>query len=150
MSATKLDPALWTEAKRRGIKATGGRHSARAMQWAVRYYKAHGGRYGKDMPRADTHLAAWTRQRWRTASGDRSCDDGGRCSRRYLPDKDWSKLTAAQIRKTNAAKARGSARGRQYVPQPADVRRRLRGGRRSAATIRRRRAYTAETTAAAA
>ena len=73
-TAVKLDPHLWAEAKRRGVAAMGGRHSARAMQWAVRYYKAHGGRYRGTVPRRRTGLAKWTREKWRTASGRPSCD----------------------------------------------------------------------------
>ena len=55
------------------------KHSARKMQWAVQYYKSHGGTYaGKKSPSNKLHQ--WTKQKWRTASGKKS--EG---KRRYLP-----------------------------------------------------------------
>jgi hypothetical protein len=87
------------------------------MQWAVRDYKARGGTYLAASPRVSaTRLAEWTRQRWRTHSGKPS--EG---KRRYLPEAAWRRLTPAQIRRTNAAKRRGHARGEQWVRQPRDV-----------------------------
>ena len=43
-TATKLDPAKWSRAKARAKAKMGGKHSARAMQLAVKYYKQMGGR----------------------------------------------------------------------------------------------------------
>lgn len=118
--ARKSNPTLWAEAKRRACSdAKLCDHSARKMQWATRHYKARGGKYAsRGSRRTDTRLAHWTRQKWRTHSGRPS---KGR--RRYLPAAAWDHLTPDQIRRTNAAKRSGHARGRQYVAQPADVRR---------------------------
>jgi len=118
-TAQKLNPKLWEEAKRAACKASKRLcpHSARKMQWATRYYKEHGGTYaGKKSKR--NSLARWTKQKWRTHSGKPS--DG---KRRYLPAKAWRALSPSQIRRTDEAKRRGKS---QWVPQPADVRRKTR------------------------
>ena len=44
-TATKRDPAKWARAKARAKAKMGGKHSARAMQLAVKYYKDSGGSY---------------------------------------------------------------------------------------------------------
>ena len=43
--ATKRDPKKWAAAKARAKAKMGGKHSARAMQLAVKYYKDAGGKY---------------------------------------------------------------------------------------------------------
>lgn len=115
--ATKRDPQLWEDSKQRACSKAGlCLHSARKMQWATRDYKARGGKYSGKKSR-DNRLATWTKQRWRTHSGKPS---KGRL--RYLPNAAWSVLSKDQIRRTNATKRAGHARGRQYVRQPSDVR----------------------------
>ena len=44
-TATKRDPRKWAAAKARAKAKMGGKHSARAMQLAVKYYKDAGGSY---------------------------------------------------------------------------------------------------------
>lgn len=133
--ARKSNPALWERAKKAACSKGGlCKHSARKMQWATRYYKSHGGRYvGKR--RADNSLTRWGRQRWRTSSGKKS---GGR--RRYLPDRAWRNLTPSEKRRTNAAKARGYSRGKQYVRQPRDIARKTRRYRKMRESARRSKA----------
>ena len=83
------------------------KHSARKMQWAVHYYKSHGGTYaGKKSPSNKLHQ--WTKQKWRTASGKKS--EG---KRRYLPAEAWKHLTKKQIKETNRLKQKGYAKGKQ-------------------------------------
>jgi hypothetical protein len=122
--AHKADPALWERSKARACTEAGlCDHSARKMQWAVRDYKSRGGKYvGSKSPR--NKMRKWTRERWRTHSGKAS-----RGRLRYLPDAAWQRLSKDQVRRTNAAKRKGSARGKQYVAQPADVVRAVRGTR---------------------
>ena len=114
--AGKKDPKLWDACKE--AACTEGRlcnHSARKMQWAVACYRKRGGRYAS--PKSpDNKLARWTKQRWKTHSGRKS---EGRL--RYLPTAVWNRLTPSQIRRTNAAKREGHARGKQWVSQPRDV-----------------------------
>ncbi len=66
-------------------------------------------------------LSKWTRQKWRTSSGKPS--DG---KRRYLPDAAWNALTPAEKRATNAAKAKGNRKGKQFVAQPKKVAKKVR------------------------
>lgn len=116
-AATRSNPRLWQRAKREACRhhANLCPHSARKMQWAVAWYKKHGGTYvGRKSP--TNSLARWTRERWRTASGKPS--NG---VRRYLPSKAWDRLTPSQVRRTNASKARGHRLGKQWVSQPKDV-----------------------------
>lgn len=118
MISRKRDPDLWAKAKRAACtNAKLCDHSGRKMQWAVRHYKANGGRYsGRKSSR--NKLARWTRQDWRTDDGRPS---QGR--RRYLPSAAWDRLTESQKRRTNEAKRRGTAQGKQYTANPDDVRR---------------------------
>ena len=65
--ATKRDPAKWARAKARAKAKMGGKHSARAMQLAVKYYKEAGGTYtGKK--KKSKKIPKWTKQKWRTKS----------------------------------------------------------------------------------
>lgn len=66
-------------------------------------------------------LSKWTRQKWRTSSGKPS---NGK--RRYLPDAAWNALTPAEKRATNAAKAKGNRKGKQFVAQPKKVAKKVR------------------------
>lgn len=116
MNATRTDPKLWESSKQRACSIGNlCKHSARKMQWAVRDYKRRGGKY-KSAKRSSNKLVQWTEQRWRTSSGKPS--EG---VRRYLPDAAWAKLSPDQVRRTNAAKRRGFAKGKQWVKQPRDV-----------------------------
>ena len=73
--ATKRDPKKWAAAKSRAKAKMGGKHSARAMQLATKYYKDSGGTYsGKK--KASNKLSKWTKQKWTTKSGKPSSKTG--------------------------------------------------------------------------
>ena len=115
--AQKSDAALWARSKELACEqAKLCLHSARKMQWAVRYYKSHGGRYRSRAPSKDNKLKKWTKEKWRTHDGTKS--EG---KKRYLPSEAWGRLTPSQVRRTNRAKKRGFLQGKQYVRQPRDV-----------------------------
>ena len=61
-------------------------------------------------------LKKWGQQKWRTSDGSKS--EG---KKRYLPDKAWGALSASEKAATNAAKAKGNAKGKQFVAQPKGV-----------------------------
>jgi len=61
-------------------------------------------------------LDEWTKQDWTTSDGSPS-----KGKKRYLPKKAWDALSPAEKRATNAAKARGNKKGKQFVPQPAKI-----------------------------
>jgi len=87
-------------------------------QDAGRIYREAGGGYCGSRTASQRSLKKWTGERWTTASGRPACErltKAGTCADRYLPESAWKKLTPAQRRATQAAKAKG--RG-QFVPNP--------------------------------
>jgi hypothetical protein len=69
------------------------------------------------MKKPQQSLRDWTDQKWRTSSGKPSLETG----ERYLPDKAWANLTAAEKAATNAAKKKGMRSGKQFVRQPKEI-----------------------------
>jgi hypothetical protein len=109
----RSNPALWEKSKKRAVAKMGGKHSARAMQYAVYLYKQSGGKYKGSKPSSrENSLARWTAERWGYTNGKGS---------RYLPEKVRKSLTPSERRRTNAAKRRSSAQGKQWSRQPSDV-----------------------------
>ncbi len=114
-TAKKTKPALWARAKAQAKAKMGGKHSARAMQLATKIYKKAGGGY-RGSKSSSNKLTKWGKQKWQTSSGKKS--EG---KRRYLPKKAWKALTAKEKSATNAAKARGNKKGKQFVKQPKSI-----------------------------
>jgi hypothetical protein len=114
--ATKRDPKKWAAAKARAKAKMGGKHSARAMQLAVKYYKDAGGTYsGKK--KTSNKLSKWSKQKWRTKSGKPSSKTG----ERYLPEKAIKSLSSKEYAATTKAKRKGTKAGRQFVKQPKKI-----------------------------
>ena len=113
--AKKTKPTLWARAKAQAKAKMGGKHSARAMQLATKIYKKAGGGY-RGSKSSSNKLTKWGKQKWQTSSGKKS--EG---KRRYLPKKAWKALTAKEKSATNAAKARGNKKGKQFVKQPKGI-----------------------------
>ena len=61
-------------------------------------------------------LKDWTNQKWRTS--DNSPSKG---KKRYLPDAAWKALSPSEKAATNKAKAKGNAKGKQFVAQPKKI-----------------------------
>ena len=114
-TAKKTKPALWARAKAQAKAKMGGKHSARAMQLAVKIYKKAGGGY-RGAKSSSNKLSKWSKQKWKTSSGKKS--EG---KRRYLPEKAWKALSAKEKAATNRAKAKGCKKGKQFVKQPKGV-----------------------------
>ena len=114
--STKLDPAKWARAKARAKAKMGGKHSARAMQLATKYYKDAGGRY-KGSKKKSNKLSKWTKQKWKTKSGKPSSQTG----ERYLPEKAIASLSPKEYAATTEAKRKGTTAGKQYVKQPKKI-----------------------------
>ena len=102
--AKRTNEGLWRRSKAKALKKMGGKHSARAMQLAVKYYKDAGGRYAGRKSRGNS-LSRWGREKW-------GYDPKARKKGRYLPSKAWKKLTPAQRSATNSAKRRATRRGK--------------------------------------
>lgn len=61
-------------------------------------------------------LKDWTAQKWTTSDGKPS-----KGKKRYLPAVAWSVLSPGEKAATNRAKAKGNAKGKQFVKQPKSI-----------------------------
>ena len=68
------------------------------------------------LAKSQESLKKWTAQKWKTSDGKPS-----KGKKRYLPEKAWSSLTAAEKTATNKAKATGNSKGKQFVKQPKPI-----------------------------
>ncbi len=115
-------PEMRERIKNRIMRGTKG---GKAGQWSARkaqmlaaaYEKAGGGYKGKKTAKQKS-LKKWTGEKWRTSDKKpaiRKDSSGKTVTKRYLPDKAWDKLTAAEKKATNKKKAAGSRKGKQVV-----------------------------------
>ena len=119
-TAERTDPALWEAVKREVTAGTkggiAGEWSARKAQLAVALYKKRGGGYvGPKSP--SNSLAKWTREDWRTRSGEPSLVTG----ERYLPARAIAALTPAEYAATSRVKRAGLLRDEQFTRQPERI-----------------------------
>ena len=114
-TAKKRDPAKWARAKAKAKAKMGGKHSARAMQLAVKYYKDIGG----------NKLSKWSKQKWDYVSkGDKKKPKKKRG--RYLPESVRKTLTKSQKAATNRKKRKATASGRPKAKYSKAVARKVR------------------------
>lgn len=73
------------------------------------------------MKESQKSLRRWTAQKWKTSDGSKS--EG---KKRYLPEAAWKSLSASEKAATNRAKAEGNREGKQFVPQPKAIARKVR------------------------
>ena len=101
-TAKKRDPAKWARAKAKAKRKMGGKHSARAMQLAVKYYKDMGGTYsGKKSSK--NKLSKWSKQKWDyVVKADKKKPKAKRG--RYLPESVRKSLSASEKAATNRRK----------------------------------------------
>jgi hypothetical protein len=123
-TAKKRDPAKWARAKAKAKAKMGGKHSARAMQLAVKYYKQMGGRYsGKKSSK--NKLTKWSKQKWDyVTKGDEKKPKKKRG--RYLPKSVRKSLSASQKAATNKRKRAASAKGKQRAKYTKRIARKVR------------------------
>ncbi len=69
------------------------------------------------MKKPQKSLKKWGDQKWRTKSGKPSSKTG----ERYLPAKAIKSLSSSEYAATTRAKRKGTAAGKQHVPQPKKV-----------------------------
>ncbi len=135
----RTNPRLWERAKKKALSEACrsgtrrcGKWDARIAQRAGKLYRDLGGEYCGPRTKRQKSLSRWTKEDWRTVSGDKACRKKGRkivCDR-YLPAKAWKELTPAQVAETRKRKV--SSR-RQFVPNAPAAKRagaRARHGRR--------------------
>ena len=123
-TAKKKDPAKWARAKARAKAKMGGKHSARAMQLAVKYYKDAGGTYsGKKS--SDNKLKKWGDQKWDYVSkGDKKKPKSKRG--RYLPKSVRESLSPSEKASTNRKKRVANARSRRKAKYSKSIARKVR------------------------
>jgi hypothetical protein len=68
------------------------------------------------LAKSQKSLKDWTKQKWTTSDGKPS-----KGKKRYLPEAAWASLTPAEKAATNRAKAKGNAKGKQFVKQPKAI-----------------------------
>jgi hypothetical protein len=68
------------------------------------------------LAKSQQSLKNWSAQKWKTSDGKPS-----KGKKRYLPEAAWASLTPAEKAATNKAKAKGNAKGKQFVKQPKAV-----------------------------
>jgi len=118
--ATKRDPKKWAAAKAKAKAKMGGKHSARAMQLATKYYKDSGGTYaGKK--KSTNKLSTWTKEDWGTKSGKPSTVGKEATGERYLPKKARASLSTKEYAATTRKKRADTAKGKQYSKQPKKI-----------------------------
>ena len=69
-------------------------------------------------------LKNWSAQKWKTSDGKPS-----KGKKRYLPEAAWNALSPAEKAATNRAKAKGNAKGKQFVKQPKNIAKKTKGYR---------------------
>ena len=111
-TATKRDPRKWAAAKARARAKMGGKHSARAMQLAVKYYKDAGGSYSGPK-KSNNKLRKWGKQKWQCA--------GKKGESRYLPKKAIAALSPSERAATNRKKKADTRAGKQFSKQPKSI-----------------------------
>ena len=65
------------------------------------------------LAKSQQSLKKWTAQKWKTSDGKPS-----KGKKRYLPAAAWAALSPVEKAATNKAKAKGNAKGKQFVKQP--------------------------------
>ena len=75
----------------------------------------------KALKKSQKSLKEWTKQEWRTSDGSESKGE-----MRYLPDAAWDALSSAEKAATNRAKKKGNKKGKQFVPQPENIKKKVR------------------------
>ena len=68
------------------------------------------------LAKSQQSLKKWSAQKWKTFDGKPS-----KGKKRYLPEAAWSALSPAEKAATNKAKAKGNAKGKQFVKQPKSI-----------------------------
>jgi len=121
----RANPRIWERAKTKAKARMGGKHSARAMQLAAKYYKDMGGKYTGDKDTGQKSMTKWTKQDWGTKSGKNSVLGKDATGERYLPKRDREKLTKAQYASTTRKKRADLKKGKQFSQQPKKVKKKL-------------------------
>lgn len=110
--ATKSNPTLWSKCKSEAKSRMGGKHSARAMQLALKLYKSRGGKFkGKKPTAKNNKMKKWTKQKWMYL---KDYKDKNKAKGRYLPEAKWKSLSPSE-REATDKKKKQQDKNKQYV-----------------------------------
>ena len=93
-----------------------GQWSARKAQIVAQRYKKAGVGYTGAKTSKQQSLSKWTSEKWTTKSGKPSTQGPKATGERYLPAKAIKNLSSKEYATTTAAKRKGTAKGKQFVP----------------------------------
>ena len=117
----RTHPKLWAKAKAKAKRKMGGKHSARAMQLAGKYYKEMGGGYSGSKSKAQKSLTKWTKEKWGTKSGKNSTRGPKATGERYLPKAARDSLSSKEYAATSKKKRKDTKKGKQFSKQPDKI-----------------------------
>lgn len=116
-------PKLRESIKNRILRGTkggkAGQWSARKAQLLVQAYEKACGGYKGGKSESQESLKKWGKEKWTTSDGKPSLRKGR--DKRYLPERVWKKLKPSERSAANRAKAEGSKKGNQFVPNTPAV-----------------------------
>ena len=102
----------WSDKRKKSINCDNPKGFSEKAHCASKKKMAGGG-----LAKSQQSLKAWGDQEWTTKSGKKSSETG----ERYLPKKAIQALSPQEYAATTKAKRAGKAAGKQFVPQPAKV-----------------------------
>jgi len=117
----RTHPKLWAKAKAKAKRKMGGKHSARAMQLAGKYYKEMGGGYSGSKSKEQKSLTKWTKEKWGTKSGKNSTRGPKATGERYLPKAARDSLSSKEYAATSKKKRKDTKKGKQFSKQPDKI-----------------------------
>ena len=102
----------WSEKYKKSINCANPKGFSQKAHCAGKKKMAGGG-----LAKPQQSLKAWGEQKWTTKSGKKSSETG----ERYLPKKAIEALSPQEYAATTRAKRAGKAKGQQFVPQPKEI-----------------------------
>lgn len=75
-------------------------------------------------------LTSWTKQKWRTKSGNPSTQGKKATGERYLPESAIKALSAKEYAKTSRKKREDTKKGKQHSKQPKKIAKKTRSHRK--------------------
>ena len=107
----------WSDKRKKSINCESPKGFSEKAHCARKKKKMAGG----GLAVSQRSLKAWGDQEWTTKSGKKSSETG----ERYLPKKAIQSLSPSEYAATTRAKREGKAQGKQFVPQPAKIKQKV-------------------------
>ena len=82
------------------------------------------------LKKSQKSLKEWTKQKWRTKSGENSTQGSKATGERYLPSSAIKALTSEEYKATTRAKRKSIKSGKQHSAQPKNIRKKVKPHRK--------------------